>query len=99
MGSVKRFFANIGASLMIIIAVLLGNKSNVLWIDYNATVLGSKLMPWSYVVNSVRYYNYWKLMNEPEIKLEDAEIMRNILYSGVWVRFHNRKNKEHEYDR
>ena len=75
MGSVKRFFANIGASLMIIIAVLLGNKSNVLWIDYNATVLGSKLMPWAYVVNSVRYYNYWKLMNEPEIKLEDAEIV------------------------
>lgn len=31
--------------------------------------------------------------------LQDLDILRNILYSGVWVRFHNRKNKEHEYDR
>lgn len=74
-GSARRFFANLGASLLIIIAVLLGNRSNILWIDYNATILGSKLMPWSYIVNSVRYYNYWKLINQPEIKLEDAEIV------------------------
>ena len=58
-GSVKRFFANIGVSLLVIIAVLLGNRNNILWIDYNATVLGSKLMPWSYTINSIRYYNYW----------------------------------------
>lgn len=74
-GSVKRCLANLGASLLIIIAVLLGNRSNILWIDYNATVLGSKLMPWSYTINSIRYYNYWKLMNQPEIKLDDAEIV------------------------
>ena len=35
-GSVKRFFANIGVALAIILATLLGNKHNVLWIDYNA---------------------------------------------------------------
>lgn len=74
-GSVKRFFSNIGISLVVIIAVLLGNRHNILWIDYNATILGSKLMPWSYTINSIRYYNYWKLMNEPEIKLADAEII------------------------
>ena len=74
-GSVKRFLANLGVSLLVIIAVLLGNRSNILWIDYNAPVLGSKLMPWSYTINSIRYYNYWKLMNEPEIKLEDAQIV------------------------
>ena len=74
-GSVKRFFANMGVSILVIMAVLLGNRNNILWIDYNAPVLGSKLMPWSYTINSIRYYNYWKLMNEPEIKLANGEII------------------------
>lgn len=74
-GSILRFLANFAISLILLVGVLIGNKQNVLWIDYNATVLGSKIMPWSYIINSVRYYNYWKLMNQPEIKLPDAEIV------------------------
>lgn len=74
-GSVPRFLSNIGISLAIIICILLCNKSNLLWIDRNATVLGSKIAPWSYIVNSIRYYNYWKLINEKETMLPDAEIV------------------------
>ena len=30
--------------------------------------------------------------------IQDLDILRNILYAGVWVRFHNRKHKEQEHD-
>lgn len=68
----KNFLKNIGASLLIIIVVVLANMRNTLWIDNNSTQLGSLLMPWSYTVNSVRYYNKVKKRNQKEIKLPDA---------------------------
>ena len=71
-GSVKRFFANLGIALAVILATLLGNKHNVLWIDYNAPVIGSKIMPWSYIANSWRYYQSWKQLNQKETPLPDA---------------------------
>lgn len=70
----KHFLANIGASLLIILLVILANMRNTLWIDNNSTQLGSLLMPWSYTVNSVRYCNKVKKRNQKEIKLPDAEI-------------------------
>lgn len=73
-GSIKRFLANFGISLAIILGVLVGNRHNVTWVDYHAPVIGSKIMPWSYIVNTVRYYNYWKMSNREEIKLPDATI-------------------------
>lgn len=71
-GSIKRFFANLGIALAVILATLLGNKHNVLWIDYNAPVIGSKIMPWSYIANSWRYYQSWKQLNQKETPLPDA---------------------------
>lgn len=71
-GSFKRFLANAGTALIVMAAILAGNLKNTTWIDYHAPVLGSKLMPWSYTVNSIRYYNYWKKMNQKEIRLPDA---------------------------
>lgn len=74
-GSLKRFFANIGISLGIILGILACNRHNIIWIDYNATVIGSKIMPWSYIANSIRYYNHQKMANRAEILLPDAEIV------------------------
>ena len=74
-GSILRSLANICISLIIIGGTLYSNMNNLLWIDYHATILGSKVLPWSYIVNSYRYYNYWKLMNQKEILLPDAEIV------------------------
>lgn len=52
--------------------------------------------------------NYWAVLNmmigecccafEKLPVLQDLDIIRNILYSGVWSRYHNRKNKEHKHD-
>ena len=70
----KVFLKNIGTSLLIIALVVLANMRNTLWIDNNSTQLGSLLMPWSYTVNSVRYYSKVKKRNQKEILLPDAQI-------------------------
>ena len=73
-GSFRRFLANIGASLGIVLAVALGHMKNWPWIDRNSTELGSLLMPWSYTVNTFRYYSAEKKRNAKEILLPDAQI-------------------------
>lgn len=72
--SLKRFGTNIGLSLAVMLAVVAANINNFTWIDRNATQIGSLLMPWSYTVNSVRYYNSVQKRNRKEIKLPDATI-------------------------
>ena len=73
-GSWKRFGANIGISLGIVIAIAFAHMQNWPWIDRNSTKLGSLLMPWSYTVNTVRFYNGEKKRNQKEIPLPDATI-------------------------
>ena len=73
-GTFKKFLKNIGVSLLIILLVVLANMRNTLWIDNNSTQLGSLLMPWSYTVNSIRYYNKVKKRNQKEILLPDATL-------------------------
>ena len=72
--TLKKFIKNIGISLLIITLVLLANVRNTLWIDRNSTQLGSMLMPWSYVVNSIRYHSKMRRRNQKEILLPDAII-------------------------
>ena len=73
-GSWKRYFANIGGALAVVLAVAFANMQNWTWIDRNSTELGSLLMPWSYTVNSVRFYNGEKKRNQKEIPLPDGFI-------------------------
>ena len=73
-GTAKRFFSNIGIAFGIILTVVAINIKNTTWIDRNATELGSLLMPWSYTVNSVRFWNSERKRNAKEILLPDAEI-------------------------
>lgn len=56
------------------LAVALINMQNWPWIDRHAPKIGSLIMPWSYVVNSVRYYNSERKRNRKEIPLPDARI-------------------------
>lgn len=69
----RQFLINTGASLLTIIAILLVNMHNTLWIDRNSHEIGSLLLPWSYTVNSVRYYNKEKRRNRKEIILPDVQ--------------------------
>ena len=70
--SAKRMFAFNGSSLGLVLIIALANMSNWPWIDRNATVLGSLLLPWSYSVNSIRYQIKEHKMNREEILLPDA---------------------------
>lgn len=75
-GSARKFFINIGVSLAIALGVAFANMKNWPWIDRNSTEIGSLLMPWSYTVNSFRYYNSVKKSNRKEIPLPDATIAK-----------------------
>ena len=70
--SAKKMFAFNGSSLGLVLVIAFANMSNWPWIDRNATVLGSLLLPWSYSVNSVRYQIKEHKMNREEIPLPDA---------------------------
>lgn len=74
-GSWRRFFARTGLALAVIVAVALVNMQNWPWIDRHIPKLGSLIMPWSYTVNTVRYYNSERERNRKEILLPDVERM------------------------
>lgn len=71
-GTWKRLGANVAISVAAIILAVGCNMKNFTWIDKQAPVLGSRLMPWSYVINSFRYYSHWKKLNQKETILPDA---------------------------
>lgn len=73
-GKVGKFFANIGVSLALVLGIVGANMTNFTWIDRNSTVIGSLLLPWSYVVNAVRFQNQQRERNRQEILLPDARI-------------------------
>lgn len=73
-GSFRRYLANIGLSLALALTLALVNIQNWPWIDRNSTELGSLLMPWSYTVNTFRYFSAEKKRNVKEILLPDARI-------------------------
>ena len=73
-GKAKRFFANIGIALAICVVVALANMPNWPWIDRHVPQLGSLILPWSYTVNTVRFYNEQSKRNQKEIPLPDAKI-------------------------
>ncbi|MBS9767378.1 MAG: phosphoethanolamine--lipid A transferase EptA [Flavobacteriaceae bacterium] len=50
------------------------NAPNWLWIDKNAKPLGALAMPWSYAVNTVRYFHHKNKENKKQILLPDAKI-------------------------
>ena len=90
-GSWKRFFACVGLSLTALVAVIFGNMKNWPWIDRNAPVLGSLLMPWSYTVNTFRYLGAERRKNVQEILLPDVTSVSDsrdvcVLFIGESVR-------------
>ena len=73
-GGFKRFLSTIGITILSLLLLVGVNTQNFTWIDKNATIIGSLLLPWSYTVNSIRWYNQHQKANEKEILLPDATI-------------------------
>ena len=90
-GSWKRFFAGVGICVAALAAVIFGNMKNWPWIDRNAPVLGSLLMPWSYTVNTFRFLSAERKKNVQEILLPDVTSVSEsrdvcVLFIGESVR-------------
>lgn len=73
-GNIKKYASCIGMAWLIILSGTLVNMQNFTWIDRHASKVGSMLMPWSYIVNTIRYNNHVRKANRKEIKLPDANI-------------------------
>lgn len=72
--TVKRFFAKIGISLLLMLLIVAINAKNTLWIDNHSKQLGGLAMPWSYAVNTSLYYIHKAQKDRKEIRLPDATI-------------------------
>lgn len=75
--TVKRFFTHVGLTLIALLAISYANAPNWLWIDKNSKTLGGLVMPWSYVINTSRYYIKKNKENKKQILLPDATIKDN----------------------
>lgn len=71
---IKTFLIHNVLLLIFLISIAYANAPNWLWIDKNSKKLGALAMPWSYVVNTSRFYYYKHKENEKEILLPDAKI-------------------------
>ncbi len=70
-----RWFWRLGAgvvSLAALIAFLFATSFTWLWYDQHATRLGSKILPWSYIVNTARHFNQKALRDREQVLLPDA---------------------------
>lgn len=70
-GSFGRLMGRVGITVAAMLAAAFGNMSNWPWVDRNSTELGALLMPWSYIVNTVRYYQGERAKNQKEIPFPD----------------------------
>jgi lipid A ethanolaminephosphotransferase len=70
----KSFLISTGLTLLFLGILVFANSSNWLWIDKNSKTLGGLVMPWSYVVNTSRYYSHINKKNKKQILLPDATI-------------------------
>lgn len=70
----KKFIVHIVLTLIFLLSFAYINSTNWLWIDKNSKTLGAMVMPWSYVVNTSRFYIHKSKENEKEILLPNATI-------------------------
>ncbi len=70
----KKSLIIISSTFLFILAFIYANSSNWLWIDKNSKTLGSLVMPWSYVVNTNRYFYHKSQENKKEILLPRATV-------------------------
>lgn len=70
----KRFLIHVVSIFIFIAAFIYVNSTNWLWIDKNSKSLGAMVMPWSYIVNTSRFFYHKNQENQQEILLPNATI-------------------------
>ena len=84
-GNWKNFALSVGASLGGTVLITFANMPNWTWVDKNSTVMGSLLLPWSYIVNAVRYQIHEYDAHREEILLPDAVWVDNGRRAAVLI--------------
>lgn len=69
---IKNFIVHISLTLIFILSLAFANSANWLWIDKHSKTLGALVMPWSYVVNTNRFFYHQSLENKQQILLPNA---------------------------
>ena len=73
----KKFLLHSVLTLVLLAIIAFVNSPNWLWIDKNSKTLGGLVMPWSFVVNTSRYYSHINKKNKKQILLPDATLKDN----------------------
>ncbi len=73
----KKFLIQTSLVFVLLGGIAYANAANWLWIDKYSTELGALAMPWSYVVNTFRYFHKKSKVNKEQILLPDAKIKNN----------------------
>lgn len=74
---VKSFLTHLFLTLFCLLSLAYANSPNWLWIDKNSKTLGGLAMPWSYVVNTISFYNSKYKKNQKQILLPNATLKDN----------------------
>lgn len=75
--SFKRFSITVLLTLIFLLSLAYANSTNWLWIDKHSKTFGALAMPWSYVVNTSRFYYQKNQENQKQILLPNAFIKDN----------------------
>lgn len=73
----KKLTITSSLALLFILTLVFANATNWLWIDKHSKTLGGLAMPWSYTVNTSRFYIHQYQENKKEILLPNATIKNN----------------------
>ena len=84
-GSWRQLGISTAASIGGILLIAFANMSNWTWVDNHSTVMGSLLLPWSYIINSVRYQIHEYDAHRQEIPLPDAQCLDNGKRAAVLI--------------
>lgn len=74
---IKTFMLHLVLILGLIFSVAYAGSSHWLWIDKHAKTLGGLLLPWSYIINTSRFYYHQNQENKEQILLPDAQLKNN----------------------
>ncbi|MFL0078025.1 phosphoethanolamine--lipid A transferase EptA [Tenacibaculum maritimum] len=74
---IKQFSFHVLAALFFLLTLAFANASNWLWIDKHSKTLGAIVMPWSYVVNTIRFFQHQSEKNKTQILLPNATLKNN----------------------
>ena len=73
----KSFLIQVFVTLFLLLSLAYANSPNWLWIDKNSKTVGGLAMPWSYVVNTISFYNSKYKKNQKQILLPNATLKDN----------------------